>query len=271
MAATRSSRLFVVGSVLVAAVAFLPIGLTADHSWGPYHWPRTTDEVFLNAGNNVSTAWDAYLTEAIEDWNPSSRIELTEVAGGTDPGRCRAVKGTIQVCSGDYGDTGWLGVAQIWISQSAHITQATTKVNDFYFNPDYAGGFYDTPAWRRLVMCQEIAHDFGLDHQDEVFDNANLGSCMDYTDDPDGPPSNEHPNAHDFVQLEAIYNHVDTSGGGGGGRGGRGQGAPGTVPSGRPEVDQAPLGQLVRLNGRYAMFRLDLGNGNFIVTYIIRA
>ena len=64
-----------------------------------------------------------------------------------------------------------------------------------------------------MVACQEIAHDFGLDHQDAVFGNANLGTCMDYTSDPDGGgaygPSNEHPNAHDFEQLETMYAHTD--------------------------------------------------------------
>jgi hypothetical protein len=69
-----------------------------------------------------------------------------------------------------YGQNGWLGLAQIWVSGN-HITQATTKVNETYFNMPQ----YDTPAWRRLVMCQEVAHDFGLDHQDETFDNPNLG------------------------------------------------------------------------------------------------
>ncbi|MGH2654468.1 MAG: hypothetical protein ACRDHV_08995 [Actinomycetota bacterium] len=34
---------------------------------------------------------------------------------------------------------------------------------------------------------------------------------MDYTNDPDGPPSNEHPNAHDFEQLEKIYGHTDST------------------------------------------------------------
>jgi hypothetical protein len=275
MVATRPSKLFIAGAAVLAAVAFLPVGVTADHSWGIYHWPRTGDQVLLNVGDNVSSAWTAYLDEAIADWNPSSKIELTGVAGGTNPSRCRPQKGNIQVCSADYGDTGWLGVAQIWVSLGVHITQATTRVNDFYFNATYAGGFYDTPAWRRLVMCQEIAHDFGLDHQDEAFDNPNLGSCMDYTNDPEGPPSNEHPNAHDFDQLEIIYNHLDPSdGGGGGGRGGRGQGvggAPGTLPFGL-EPDQAPqLGRLIRQHGRYAMYRLDLGNGNYVVTYIIRS
>jgi hypothetical protein len=68
-------------------------------------------------------------------------------------------------------------------------------------------------------MCQEIGHTFGLDHQDETFNNANLGTCMDYTNDPDGgsggavadDPSNEHPNAHDFEQLETIYAHTDST------------------------------------------------------------
>jgi hypothetical protein len=61
------------------------------------------------------------------------------------------------------------------------------------------------------VTCQEIAHDFGLDHQDENFSNPNLGSCMDYTSDPDGPPSNEHPNQHDYDQLVTIYTHLDST------------------------------------------------------------
>ena len=51
-------------------------------------------------------------------------------------------------------------------------------------------------------MCQEIGHDFGLNHQDVDFTNYNLGSCMDYTNSPD---SNQKPNQHDYYQLELIY------------------------------------------------------------------
>ena len=49
------------------------------------------------------------------------------------------------------------------------------KVNDFY----YAQDFYNNAPWRQLVMCQAVGHIFGLAHQDETFDNANLGTCMD--------------------------------------------------------------------------------------------
>jgi hypothetical protein len=36
---------------------------------------------------------------------------------------------------------------------------------------------------------------------------------MDYTND---PSTNQHPNAHDYEELDIIYAHLDGSGGGGG-------------------------------------------------------
>ena len=62
-------------------------------------------------------------------------------------------------------------------------------------------------------MCQEVGHTFGLDHQDEDFFNPNIGTCMDYTTDPDGTIlgqlSNEHPNQHDYDMLKSIYAHLN--------------------------------------------------------------
>jgi hypothetical protein len=201
-------KLLALTSVALVSVALVGTAL-ANHSWGNYHWSRSVNPLALNVGDNVGSSWDSYLNEAISDWNVSSVVDLTKVSGGTTPSTCAPTSGRMEVCNAAYGNTGWLGIAQIWVTKS-HITQATTKVNDTYFNTAQ----YNTPAWRRLVMCQEVAHDFGLDHQDENFNNANLGSCMDYTSDPDGPPSNEHPNAHDYEQLESIYAHLDGSGGG---------------------------------------------------------
>jgi hypothetical protein len=211
----RSFIKFSVAAGSIAALAAFGIA-GASHSWGGYHWARTSNPFTLKVGDNVSTAWDAYLDEAIADWNPSSVLNLTKVAGGAgNPKVCKATTGRIEVCNAKYGNTGWLGVAQISITGGTHITKGVAKMNDTYFTTAQ----YNTPAWRRLVMCQEIAHDFGLDHQDETFDNPNLGTCMDYTNDPDGgaggasasDPSNEHPNAHDFAQLESIYAHLDTT------------------------------------------------------------
>jgi hypothetical protein len=196
----------IIAGMLALALLLAAAVASADHSWGSYHWARTANPFTLKLGDNVSSAWDAYLAEASDDWSASSVLDTTVVAGGANPKNCRPTSGRVEVCNSKYGNNGWLGVATIW-SSGSHITQGTVKVNDTYFNT----ATYNTPAWRRLVMCQEIGHTFGLDHQDENFDNPNLGSCMDYTSDPDGPPSNEHPNAHDYEQLELIYAHLDST------------------------------------------------------------
>jgi hypothetical protein len=191
----------------VPLLIFAPTPASATHSWGGYHWARTSNPFTLKVGDNVNSTWDAFLDLAILDWTESPVLNLTKDTGGTNPKNCRPTAGRIEVCNSKYGNNGWLGIAQIWITGGEHITQGVAKMNDTYFNT----ATYNTPAWRRLVMCQEIAHDFGLDHQDENFNNGNLGSCMDYTSDPDGPPSNEHPNSHDFQQLQTIYSHTDST------------------------------------------------------------
>lgn len=248
----RTKSILGLGVVLLIAGAST---LLASHSWGNYHWARTANPVTLKTGDNVDTNWDAYLDEAITDWNQSAVIKLTEVAGGANPKNCRPTSGRIEVCNSKYGQNGWLGLAQIWASGS-HITQAVSKLNDTYFNTEK----YDKPEWRRLVMCQEIAHDFGLDHQDEVFDNPNLGSCMDYTSNPLG---NEHPNQHDFDQLVTIYGgHLDSS-----------TTATQTSPGSAGQIDRGQFGQLVRSTngGRTELYALDLGNSQKIFTFVIWA
>lgn len=220
----------VAGLAVVGAIAGTAL---ANHSWGKYHWARTSNQFTLKVGVNVGTAWDTYLNEAVSDWSASSVLDLTRVTGSTTGSTCAATTGRIEACNASYGNTGWLGIAQIWTQRRNHIVKATTKVNDYYFNQAQ----YNTPAWRRLVMCQEIAHDFGLGHQDENFNNANLGSCMDYTSDPDGPPSNEHPNAHDFAQLLTIYGHTDNTST-------VGAGTPSDVPG-----NAKPFSQASRANG----------------------
>ncbi|MEK7063578.1 MAG: hypothetical protein AAB955_02735 [Patescibacteria group bacterium] len=198
----------------VALVGIVMLGFAApayaSHSWGNYHWARAANPFTLKLGDAVTPAWDQYLAEASADWTASSVLNTTIVPSTVNPRTCKATAGRIEVCNSKYGNNGWLGIATIWADGNAHITRATTKLNDSYFNTPT----YNTPAWRRLVTCQEIAHDFGLDHQDEAFANVNLGTCMDYTNDPDGGgaygPSNEHPNAHDYEQLVTMYTHTDS-------------------------------------------------------------
>lgn len=277
----------------VAAGAAVAIALgagsaLANHSWSGYHWPGVseTKPLSVTVYDNVSSAWDNSLTMALGEWNDFNVIksidpnhdwsvindvlDLGYAESTADPKKCSPIAGHIQVCSAAYGYRGWLGIAQIWLD-GKHITAGITKLNDSYFG---AGSPYNSQPWRDLVTCQEVGHDFGLAHQDEDFYNENYGSCMDYTDDPDGTKrvqkSNEAPNYHDYYQLTDIYDgHSDsTSDGGGGGGGGNGRGKPfGEGPGGD---SPAEWGKAIHYNvdGKPDYFLQTLPSGRKKLTHV---
>jgi hypothetical protein len=252
----RNKSLFRMMSVfvLIAVVAAFPFAAGASHSWGGYHWARTSNPFTLKVGDNVSTAWDSYLNTTISDWSQSTVLNLTKVTGQASARRCPATSGRVEVCNNTYGNNGWLGVASIWAS-GTHITQGTVKLNDTYFN----SATYNTPAWRNLVSCQEVGHTLGLDHQDENFNNANLGTCMDYTNN---PSTNQHPNQHDYDELQIIYQHLDSTT------------TIGAAPAGFANADVHAIenwGEKVSDNGKVALFVRDFGNGYQIFTFVIWA
>src|SRR5215212_668684 len=207
MTRLRGLGAIVIGSalaLLLALVAFSPAA-QANHSWGKYHWARTSNPFTLPVDDNVSSTWEPYLQTTSADWSQSSVLDAsTTIIGGTSNPTCSPTIGRVEVCNAAYGQNGWLGLAQIWVGRRSHITAGTTKVNDTYFNTPT----YNSTAWRNLVMCQEVGHTFGLDHQDETFDNPNLGTCMDYTNN---PSTNQHPNQHDYDELQIIYSHLDST------------------------------------------------------------
>lgn len=191
--------------VCAAAIGIVVAGMTAatasaSHSWGNYHWARASNPFTVPLADSVTSNWDSNLARASGDWSRSSVLD-SPLTGGSGTG-CKAVNGRIQVCNDTYGFNGWLGLAQIW-TQRSHIVRATAKMNDSYLSsPTYS----DTN--RQHVMCQEVGHGYGLHHQSES--GADLNTCMDYADALDNPS----PNAHDYAQLETIYNsHVDGGGG----------------------------------------------------------
>jgi hypothetical protein len=241
----------------VGFVLALQTSPSANHSWNGYHWARTTKTFTVQLGDDVSSSWVAYLSTASSDWSKSTVLDTAVVAGQTRPRTCKPTSGRVEVCNAAYGFNGWLGVAQIWLT-GKHITQGAVKLNDSYFNT----ATYDTPSWRQMVICQEVGHTFGLDHQDTNFDNINLGTCMDYTSNPDGPPSNLHPNQHDYDELVTIYTHLDSF---------TTVGA--ATPSAAPVLLENPSewGQLmkVRHGGKTQIFERDFGNGERVVTFVI--
>ncbi|MFN8585084.1 MAG: hypothetical protein U0446_07160 [Dehalococcoidia bacterium] len=201
-----------------------------------YHWARTSQGLTLRVESDVTGGWSTYFNRAVADWTFAIDAPVT---AGTElvpfsmvgqnsyktSASCGGITGLTRVCNKAYGLNGWLGLASIWVAADGeHITAGTVKLNDSYFG----SAAYDTPAWRNLVSCQELAHTLGLAHQDETFGNANLGSCMDYTND---PSTNQYPNDDDRKTLANMYAHGDSTStvsaiGSGSAKNGAGQGLP---------------------------------------------
>ena len=252
-------------TALVIVGAFASITY-ASHSWGGYHWARTSNPFTLKLGDNLSSAWKPRLATTTSDWSLSSVLDAV-IVPGISQGNCRPTNGRVEVCNKAYGYNGWLGLAQIWVSGN-HIYQGVTKMNDTYFNTPT----YNTLAWRQSVICQEVGHTLGLDHQDENFSNPNLGTCMDYTSDPSGALynqlDNEHPNQHDYDQLAIIYSHLDgiTT-------------IKQTLQNAKAKSADSDLegraewGKEIRKseNGRNSLYERDLGKGQKVYTFVIWA
>ncbi len=263
---------FRLATAFLVAVVLLGAGTIAmaTHSWGGYHWASNTTPFTLQLGDKVSNTWDSYLRTTSTDWTVPAVLDTTVAKTGntSSPRRCSPTSGRVEVCSEKYGNNGWLGLAQIWITGETHITQGVVKVNDTYFSM----AKYNTPAWRNLVMCQEVGHTLGLGHNDENFSNTPTGTCMDYSSD---PLPNQQPNQHDYDQLGIIYAHTENMT---------------TVAAtllakiglgnfsnkSRDDVDfgdSAEWGKTIKTDehGKSSLYERDFGNGKKLHTFVIWA
>lgn len=192
-------RSLVVVSVAVLSMLAAPPA-QASHSWENLHWGRTANPFSLAIVDSVTGTWDGLLRTVSAEWGSSTVLNTGVQSGssGLIPRLlCQPISGKVRVCNANYGPTLWFGIAEVWLNGSGHITQATTKVNDFYFN-----GTYGNNVARRHVLCQEVGHDLGLDH-------VNTASCMNDDNDTLNNTAYLSPNAHDYQQLQAIYSHLD--------------------------------------------------------------
>ncbi|MEO6151764.1 MAG: hypothetical protein ABIT09_04705 [Croceibacterium sp.] len=261
----------------------------AHHQWGTYRWATlgTGLQVKVNAALTASGGWGATVNGAVQAWNATGALTLNNpyTPSGASTKRCDPIAKEILVCNDAYGQRGWLGIASIWTDSRGHISKATTKLNDSYFTLPK----YNTASWRMMVACQEIGHDFGLDHQDEAFDNYNLGTCMDYTNYPDGGihgvvdygPNNIGLNPHDNEELNIIYLTPVTSNDGYSSANSLSYPPSSSTTRGQPLQDfeagsgdgPAEWGRPVRRDtkGRPDMFIHDFPDGRKVITHVFWA
>jgi len=254
--------------LVVFALTAFPSAAGATHSWNGYHWARTSNPFTINLGNNLSSSWNSYLATTSADWSKSTVLDTVVVAGSTTAKRYRPTSGRVEVCNRAYGYNGWLGVAQIWLSGS-HITQGTVKVNDSYFSQ----APYNNAAEKQHVMCQEVGHTFGLDHQDES--GASLNTCMDYYFNTSASDTKStSPNQHDYDELVTIYTHLDSTNTAF--QTLAHQPAVGEMPPAMNDIDlDGPRQWGKRIKGSpeegTSVHELDFGGGHKVVTFVIWA
>lgn len=248
-----------VSVVLLASALFV----SANHSWGGYHWARTQNPFTLQLGDNTSGEWKTLLQTASNDWSQSTVLDTKIVPGNTRAKTCRPTAGRDEICSANYGNTGWLGVAQIWVTGGTHITQGTVKNNDYYFgSSNYA---YNNSSEKLHVICQEMGHTLGLDHQST--DGTSLNTCMDYYNNTSNADTlSTHPNAHDYEELSIIYSHLDTTT--------TLKSSIVTKPSNALESESpSDWGKEVSYDAKNhrSTFEKDLGNGDKVISLVIWA
>ena len=144
----RYAGLAAIALLLVANVFVAKQALA--HQWGSWHWNRYGSSVTINAYNTASYRSEA--SSAINDWSNNTILYVPQVGSHSD----------IHVFDGNYGATGYGGLAEIISYSGNHITHGHARVN-YYYSMD--------SGYKRGVFCQEVGHLFGLDH-------SNTGSCM---------------------------------------------------------------------------------------------
>jgi len=208
------SRWMCAAVLALAALAWLPTPIDASHAFSS-HWQRTSAGIRnLPVRRMLSSVWLTRYTTAMNDWRKPAMTRIkpyTAVVSGQNPG-CPLYLGQISVCDGNYGPTGWAGIAQVFYNSAKHTQYARAVQNNYYM----VGSSATVVAFRQLVICQEIGHTFGLGHINVTYNTPNAGSCMDYTNDPDGgpggvspsDPNNMHPFAHDYAMINSRHNHI---------------------------------------------------------------
>jgi len=142
----RTKPYLALTALFVITFAVATTGLViASNQWSCWHWSKNN----ISTRNLANGYWGTIIGSEMSQWGSGTCLSL---GGGSE------VTGD----AGFYGATGWLGIARIldYDAGACEILQAEALMNQSYLD----GGSYGETADRH-VACQEIGHDFGLDHR----------------------------------------------------------------------------------------------------------
>jgi hypothetical protein len=152
-------------------------GRRLEHTWTNYKWQNPNCDLVISVGdchsNNGGQNFSALLTDVVDRWNRVPQNQ--DLTGATfTPNGISFQKATcgndyrvtcdnpevlnrISSCNGDYGNTGWAGLASVWTYTGTNfLAKGISKINEFYDM---------TNAESQHVLCQEIGHGMPMGHQ----------------------------------------------------------------------------------------------------------
>ena len=163
------------------AFVLIPTSSFATHSWSVYHW---------SSNKLAPTVVDATKSTLYDV--PAGIVEWADLGTPIQP---TLTSGNGDIVVKEFFSPWYLGLARIYIDELGHITKGEVKLNTRLLT-NYG------PEVADHVLCQEIGHVLGLDHN-----RLELDTCMNDTTALSNTAP--YPNFHDAEQLNLIYSHVD--------------------------------------------------------------
>jgi hypothetical protein len=168
---SRKSFVLAIAVVLIVVMAAPAMA----HDWDCWKQPNRTVYV-RNTAANFSQA-----EAALNEWDADTILSIVKVNYHTE----------VSLYDGNYGNTGWGGLASIESYSGCNILHGHATLNTYY---SY------TSNGKRGVFCQEVGHLFGLQH-------SNDGGCMGggyyYSID-----TNYNVVSHNISDISSKYNGV---------------------------------------------------------------